>query len=80
MAELVDALHSGCSGRMLVEVRVLFWARFKPVFGYEGRLFPSCNHMKKGTTLVVVPYGKQIGATFLELQVYIRLFKRKLAP
>ena len=26
MAELVDALHSGCSGGNPVEVRVLFWA------------------------------------------------------
>ena len=28
MAELVDALHSGCSGGNPVEVRVLFWAHY----------------------------------------------------
>ncbi len=29
MAELVDALHSGCSELTLVEVRVLSWAHQK---------------------------------------------------
>lgn len=32
MAELVDALHSGCSGSNPVEVQVLFWAPFVKVF------------------------------------------------
>lgn len=29
VAELVDALHSGCSERTLVKVRVLSWALFE---------------------------------------------------
>ncbi len=35
MAELVDALASGASVRMDVEVRVLFWAPFFLVFKFD---------------------------------------------
>ncbi len=34
MAELVDALRSGRSGRKAVEVRVLFWAPFDLLIHY----------------------------------------------
>ena len=47
MAELADALHSGCSELTLVQVRFLFWARRR--YGGEDKFFAlvdECPHKK----------------------------------
>ena len=55
MAELVDALHSGCSDLMVVKVRFFSWVLKSSVnLGLQG-FFYTCLRLKSQVTISVMP-------------------------